>query len=667
MSFAIHVSNRADVAVNTSKYMAFPRWFSFQLPGGPDEMELEIVADVEDLWPLLDWLRYNIRVLNDKGTEVWWGLIQTVEVVTPSVVVGLTLDEMVNRLKVDYTFDNSNGEQESGATDWAQDSWSVDRFGKFEERVPFNTSSVADAEGKRDTWLASEPRVSLPTPTMEFGRLEKVYARLYCIGKWKTLRQMFWAREDGRLLHDVTPSGEHMLGFVRTAANKIGFNLHGIHDLDAYLRKIPSDTKVVVTGSASNNTTYTAERVEDIDDTVDSAVKILTSTTVWFRAQDDLYRSDGGLESFHMAQMIKIAGASNGANNGYAWIAKEGSNWVEVTGHGGDFSNEDEGATVTLTSGRQLYTTEAVVFEAPSASSVSVTTSGTKIAQKFVAPGTWDLAEVLVYAKCTGAPADNLRLAIYSDSSGVPGTSLASGTLSISSIGTDMSWHEWDLSPWPRITQGTSYWIVLDRTGSAAVDAWSVGIELEATYSAGDLKIWNGSSWVDRWTDASIPFQIFGKRETSGQIADIVAPANCGQHFVDTLYVRTTGSGVYTRLYRDGLGRADREIEELLNQGTDTHQRMTCWVTSEGRVILDAEDGLWPGTDQVIYNVFNGQLRTGTGREWEEGVLPVGHWVYLEGVGHPSLDRVFVGRATYNADEGSILIEAARRSLPWSV
>lgn len=666
MTLFVHVGNVAGTSVNTSKFLFFPKWYSFELPGGPAEAEIEVVGTVEDLWGLLDWLRFQIRVLNEVGSEVWWGLVQSIEIVTPSVAVGLTVEDLVNRLKIDYTWENTIGEQENGSTAWGEDAASVNRYGKFEERVPFSVGSPTEADNKRDTWLTASPQVSRPAPSIEFGTFQSVYARIYCIGRWRTLRQMFWSREDGRLLHDVVPSSEHMIGFVRTAANKIGFNLQGIHDLDALLMTIPDNTKVVVTGSASNNTTYTSERTEVIDPEKDSPIKILTSTTVSFAPQDDLFRSNGGLESFHIAQMIKIAGASDSANNGYAWIDKEGSNHVEVTGHGGDFNNEGAGANVTLTSGRQLYTTESVTFEAPSASSVSVTTLGTKIAQKFIAPGTWDLAEVLLYAKSTGSPSDNLRVAIYSDSAGLPGTSLASGTLALTSIGNELSWHEWDLSSWPRITQGTAYWIVVDRSGSAAVDAWAVGLETDATYTDGDLKIWNGSNWVDRWEDASMPFQIFGKRETSLQIADIVYPANCGQHFIDSLTVREA-SGVFSRLYRDGQGRADREVEELLAAGTDAQKRMTCWVTSDGRVIFDLEDGLWPGSESPVYNVFSGRLRTGTGQEWEEGMLPVGHWVYLEGVDHPSLNRIFVGRATYNVQDGSILIESPTRSQPWSV
>lgn len=663
MSFAVQVRDRSDTGVLAGRVQLEAVRWEGEMPGGPSHADVEARGAPGDLWALLDWLRYHVTVVNEHGTAVWFGTVQSVEVVTGAARVGLTLADMVNRVLVDYTYEDENGETQSGSTAWAQDDSSVNRYGRFEERAPLNDADETEAEAKRDAWLSGDARVSLPTPVLELGGGGEAFAVLTCIGFWQTLPQTFWARENGRVVHEAGWDEEHLIGWQRSAADKIGFHLNAIHDLDAGLGDLPDGTKVVVTGSASNNTTFTVRRAEEVLDTDPTS---WSATTISFGADDDIMKSDGGLEQFSLNQMLKISGAAQAQNNGYAFVATEGSGRIEVRGRAANIVNEGAGANVTIAAGRRVDVAEGVTVERPAVGvTTTLTAKGVKVAQSFVAPDAWDAAEILLYARRIGSPADALRVALYSDSAGAPNASLATATLALADVGEEMVLHRFDLSPWVRLTTGSTYWIVVDRTAGGD-GAWAVGLETAATYADGQLKIWHGAAWETRWTDADMPFEVWGKRDTVSQIADIVAPANCGQHFVSTLRARRL-SGVYKRIWRDGRSRADQEVADLLDAGTSDNRALQAWVTKERLVVVGEEPQ--PTSDQMalLYDVTTGALRYGSGQVVEPGYLPLGQWVYLDGIEHTALRRVMVARAAYDAREGRLSIEAKGRSAPWEL
>lgn len=107
--------------------------------------------------------------------------------------------------------------------------------------------------------------------------------------------------------------------------------------------------------------------------------------------------------------------------------------------------------------------------------------------------------EVYLPLKAVGAPADNIRVVIYDDNGGEPGSAIANGTSNNVAGGTiettasgDNEVQQFTFGTAPTITSGTTYWIVFERTGAAdAVNYYqwgrygNVDAGSSATFTAG--------------------------------------------------------------------------------------------------------------------------------------------------------------------------------------
>ena len=71
--------------------------------GGPDIARVEARGNSLELWNLRRWLRAPITIRNERGRKVWWGFIREVTLEIDHVSVGVSLDDMVNRVRVIYT------------------------------------------------------------------------------------------------------------------------------------------------------------------------------------------------------------------------------------------------------------------------------------------------------------------------------------------------------------------------------------------------------------------------------------------------------------------------------------------------------------------------------------------------------------------------------------
>ena len=96
------------------------------------------------------------------------------------------------------------------------------------------------------------------------------------------------------------------------------------------------------------------------------------------------------------------------------------------------------------------------------------TTNTADVAQSFIV-ATSDIAtQVSVYIKKVGAP-NNATIRITSDSNGKPATtSLATGTLSASSVTTSYGWANIVLSPNVTLSTNVTYWLVIDASVNAS-------------------------------------------------------------------------------------------------------------------------------------------------------------------------------------------------------
>jgi len=123
------------------------------------------------------------------------------------------------------------------------------------------------------------------------------------------------------------------------------------------------------------------------------------------------------------------------------------------------------------------------------------TTATADVAQSFVLSADEPINKVQLYLKKVSTPS-NVTVRIVSDNNGVPSnTTLASGTLSASTVTTAYSWIDVTFSSTPQLIVGTTYWIVLD--GSVSSTKYYI-IGGDSGYTSGIAKMGQyGGSWTN--------------------------------------------------------------------------------------------------------------------------------------------------------------------------
>lgn len=143
------------------------------------------------------------------------------------------------------------------------------------------------------------------------------------------------------------------------------------------------------------------------------------------------------------------------------------------------------------------------------------------------------LVKVSIYIKKIGDPGDR-TIRILTDSAGSPSkTSLAAATLRSNLVGTTYGWVDIVFSSPPNLTQGTTYWLLIDATKDSN-DYWFWGKDQNQGYPNGQAKYtqdWNGAS--PSWTTISgdLNFKIF----MGGQITSLDKVIVNGQAHANTI------------------------------------------------------------------------------------------------------------------------------------
>lgn len=125
------------------------------------------------------------------------------------------------------------------------------------------------------------------------------------------------------------------------------------------------------------------------------------------------------------------------------------------------------------------------------ASGFAVTTT-TWVGAKFTAGATGRLSKVELNVKSNSSPTQHLMVKIYSDSSGAPGTLLATSSILSSSIGSSYDYEVARFVQAPQVTSGTSYWIVAHmQAGGSGSYAWSTTTSASTASTSSS----SGGSW----------------------------------------------------------------------------------------------------------------------------------------------------------------------------
>ncbi len=617
--------------------------------GGPKSAEMTMVGPQSALWQATRWLGHRVTIINDVGTRVWYGMLHEVVVATGAIEVGLSLANMYNRVAVAYTYSPPGGAVERATTDWAENSESVTRYGYKELMYSMSDTNLAQAEAQRDTLLTA---FGQPQPTLRIAATDTPMATLRCVGLYDTLDWRYYSNSAGKEEHAAggqqQPIGQ---GFT---ASTIGFTSDGrIHDSGNRLDELLSDIQVQVTGSTSNNGAHLITgRGTDGES--------YTTSTISFDANDDVLDSASGMGFLSTDDIITISGSAS--NNGTMRVKSAAADHITVTQL---ISTTGAGASVTITQFGSVSTETTFTNELPSAS-VTITAHGQKIAQSFslAADHTWTVDKVEINCKKVGTPADNLKVELCSDSAGSPGSVLVSATVAAADIGADSDWIEFDLGNTQSIAYGTTYWLVISRTGSNEIaNYYVVDVDEDLGYSRGGLKVYTGSAWTTRYNDADMSFRILGAELTTTQVDSIYS--DIGQYFagIDV----ADSSGVYSNQHREGDKTAKAEIDDLLTSGTSAGGRMLATVTADGILKIYAQPAA--GEDDMVMR-STGQIGWPSGGLITNGWLPVGKWLQLADIPRgvdalASLANIFIERADYR--DGNLQIEPAGMPTPWDV
>lgn len=610
--------------------------------GGYDRATIEVSGPASSVAEALSWLRYGVEIVNPYGSTVWAGYVHGVDVVFGGIRYSMTLDRMANKVSVLYSYTDVSGANIAGQTDAATNDESIARYGTKELVAPLSDAEPTAAEAHRDALLdvLSKPLAS-GDPTTDGPS-----AKLYCRGWWHTLGWTKYTNQVGREEH-VAQDIVHPLK-VGFSSTDVGFTRgKTIQDMGGRFADFPADIQMTVSGSTSNNGTFTIEEAAEND-----GIESYTSNTISFEPNDDVLDSDGALDFLRKGNIIEVTGSSN--NSGFHVVDSEGTRHITLYNEfsGSNIVNEAAGSNITIEEGTKLRVLEVTTNEDPG-DSVTVTLKGEHLAQKFALADSeaWSAKRIGLYVARVGSPISAATVAIYTDSSGAPGTGIASASITVSEVTTAFDWHWFEFSSPVTLSPSTDYWIhISTAAGRSHEDFFSFGVDSEQGYARGALYTWDGS-YALRTPAADLTFKLHDGVDTVAQIADIAS----GVGAVATVRYDSL-SGITTNQYRSGENTAMEEVVQLLDIGNSSGKRLVATMTPDRVLRVYPEpskaspDYMWSST---------GQLRRSNGRLIEDGQLVVGQWATLEEV-PPSVDALaefsprYITACEYDVDSGQL-------------
>lgn len=237
------------------------------------------------------------------------------------------------------------------------------------------------------------------------------------------------------------------------------------------------------------------------------------------------------------------------------------------------------------------------------------------LAQSFqTSYGPWKCGEVLVKLRQYGFCTDSVSASICADDSGSPDTSspLASQTVPASVINGGLRWVRFILPSPPLIQPNTPYWLVLQRSGALNTNNFYYLMREDTNpYPGGELKTWNGSSWVTVASgNADINFYLVGCKPRSERIEELVS-AELGGQFLNGLRLQAEVEG-NTLLWRDGTLTCLEELRRLLQTGDSSGRRLLAEVCADRSLLVRSE----PEPSEAEYLIAaDGSIRERCGAE----------------------------------------------------
>lgn len=361
---------------------------------------------------------------------------------------------------------------------------------------------------------------------------------------------------------------------------------------------------------------------------------------------DEIHIATGDFLPLAPDDTFTISGAANGGNNDTFTVAgMDASNQIAISG---TFVPEAAGADVKISWGDNI--------------------SMDNIAMSFETDSTWICTHVAVKLRQVGSPTDSIRIGLYPDSAGVPGTVLTFNETVGSALFSELTWTEFAFSTPVTLTGGVTYYVQVRRTGSANLsDGYEVAID-EDLGADGTMQLYNGTSWVTRSPDADMPFRVIGEISSTEQLEKALAVVD---DFRQSLV--QVDSLIPVRQYSVDDRMALDEIEELLDAGTSTGDRLIAWVANDDSVVVGYPQASGFGTPNLVLGA-DGKVRYTTGAPYPPGALVYGRWVdidsvlLLEGLALRASRgaALYVQASTYDANSDTLTIQGESAPDPFA-
>lgn len=631
------------------------RSYAFHEEGGPEQAEIDVLGGREDLWELVELLRCPVEILDEDEEVVWWGFLSRAEIHDGVMVDAVSLDEMYNRMALAYTtsIPGLSTPGDRATTAWAEDAESVGTYGTKEILLSLPSATASEAENARDYEL-TQRKYPLPVTTVGNGYVDPPQGRIVCRGWWDTLDWVAYTRAAGLEQNAETQGDVNLSGPTETVIGTSHLTLSGSQAFG----NATATTKLEMSFSLAGNMTLT-----------ELAIRIQTNGAPADDVLLKLYSDAAGVPNTLLATATISTGTITGTlawvtetlDTPYAGIAAT-TYHLEISRSGANDAvnyytvSVDEGLGYA---GGQLkiWNGSAWVARSPNADlAFQVLGEGvyTKIEQSFQLTGgeAWKASNVQIYAQAEGSPADDLRVRLYTDSSGAPGSLLATGTFT--GVPSGAAWLTFELDSEVSLSLATTYHLQVDRTGAPdATNYFVIGVDEGLHYASYVMKVWNGSAWVRRAEDADLAFIIGGVEETTTQIETALASAE----FITDVDIKDA-SGIATSPYRNGDQRLLDVVRELLKAGVSGGARLLATVTKDRIVRLYQE----PDKADYAYLINRrGQLATRTNGPVDLQKCPVAEWVRRTDIpGEANTERLvdlskfFIQAASFDVANGYV-------------
>ncbi len=204
--------------------------YSWMAVGGPDACWLEARGSDAALLELPDLLRCPLEAQRTDGTPVWWGFVDGVWMKRGNLDLGLTLDEVANRVRASYrpVLPSAEYVGRRVKTPWLDASDSQNVYGIKEAQVRLDEAAPGAAQSRAAVTLA-ERRYPLPALSPDPGTAEppgSAAARIRARGWWHTTGWRIYDQPCGLEQTDLpggggivvgTPASQHIRQTIETA------------------------------------------------------------------------------------------------------------------------------------------------------------------------------------------------------------------------------------------------------------------------------------------------------------------------------------------------------------------------------------------------------------------------------------------------------------------